>query len=118
MTYEDFISASDVATFKRVKRAQMRLATVARHTAAHMVGGHVASEGKEFVTTKLGVYRLAMTSRSDNNTEKREHDRLGAKTIYMGNDEMMHEFFTAHGWTGLTVGLTVHLYRRLIKERL
>lgn len=97
MNYEEFFSASDVETFKRVKLGQMHLARLAREIAAEMVGGTVEGSGKEFVRTEQGVFRLCARANSDNTTERYAHHEMGAKTVVMSNDEDMIVFFVAHG---------------------
>jgi hypothetical protein len=100
MNYADFFSEADVAAYKRVKRGAMRLARIARAEAAALVGGYVRDEGKEFVVTSRGVYRLAMAANSDNTTERAAHARMGAETVNMGDDVAMSAWFTKHDLAG------------------
>jgi hypothetical protein len=103
MNYTDFFSAKDVATFKRVKKGTMILARIAREEAASIVGGRVNSAdselvtSKEFVRTRLGVFRLCMASNSDNSTEALFHDELGVITVVMSDLHQMAEWFAQHG---------------------
>lgn len=100
MSYEDFFSAADVAVYKRVKRGSMQLARVARSVIADMVNGNLIQyddSRKEYLNTKLGVFRLAMSTASDNQTEMREHSRLGAEVVVIGDPEQMKTFFHRHG---------------------
>jgi hypothetical protein len=100
VNYEQFFPASDVATFKRVKRGQQRLARVGREVAASMVGGKIHGYGKEFVTTEHGVYRLAQQANSDNSTERAAHDEMGVVTVIMGDPGELDAFFQQHGVKG------------------
>lgn len=99
MSYEDFFTAEEVATFKRVKRGSMSLARVARGAVAEMVGGTLEQDDshKEYLTTRVGRFRLAMGHNSDNETEMREHARLGAEIVSMGSYDEMRSFFARHG---------------------
>lgn len=107
MTYEDFFEADEVATFKRMKKAQMELAGIARGIAAVMVGGTVLGnpgggpgKGKEFVRTSLGLYRLSIGPNADNTTEQAAHERMGAVCVVMGDESGMRAWFRLHGITG------------------
>ena len=97
MKYEDFFSSGDVASFKRVTKGTMQLARVAREIACEMVNGNISTQGKEFVITEQGTFRLAMAENSDNTTEALINDQLGAIPIVMTDDEVMREFFQVHG---------------------
>jgi hypothetical protein len=113
MNYEDYFTDEDVATFRRVKKGTMNLATVAREAVAEMVGGTVLPDGKEFVRTRLGLYRLAMARNSDNSTERGAHDAAGVVTVVMGDDEEMREFFARHGVVNGLSTLTRKIRSRL-----
>jgi hypothetical protein len=93
MNYEDFFDPHEVAVFKRVKGGSMRVAR------SHLLTGQ-KKRTKEYVHTPCGTFRLAMSGNSDNPTEMREHHRLGAKVVVMGDDRMMSEFFVQHGLNG------------------
>ena len=113
MDYKDFFNDEDVATFKRVKRGQMKIGRAAREVASEMVGGVLPDSGKEFVQTERGMFRLAMGTNSDNTTERLAHVMMGARLVIMGDDEQMARFFYAHG---LDNG--VARFHRLLRARL
>lgn len=99
LTYEDFFDSPDVATYKRVKRGTMALARIGRDVAAEIVRGEIGDgtrSGKEFVRTRVGLYRLSFGSNSDNTTERAAHQRMGAKLIVMGDSDQMIAFFDEH----------------------
>ena len=107
MTYEDFFTASDIATFKRVKKGQMKLAGICRDVVATLVGGAISERGPEFITTRVGVFRVAMSSNSDNNLERTAHDRMGAETVIIEFDEQIEDFFERHGLDGRNARLAL-----------
>lgn len=117
MTYKDFFDPDEVETFKRVKGGSMRIARSCRKVAADMVGGTLLKGGKkrskEYVRTEVGMFRLAMSSNSDNPTEAREHHRLGAKIVVMSDDTSMGEFFDMHG---LHINVALDVFRRRVRE--
>jgi hypothetical protein len=122
VNYKDFFDPDEVETFKRVKGGSMRLARVGRTIAAEMVGGTLpkgrvdrTTSAKEYVRTSQGVFRLAMSHQSDNKTEMREHDRLGAKVVVMGDDVLMGGFFAMHG---LLAGVALAEFKRRIRNEL
>lgn len=118
-TYEDFFEKADVATYKRVKRGTMNLARVSREVIAGMVGGSLTQlddSKKEYLDTRLGRYRLAMSHNSDNRTEMREHERLGATVIAIGDPGEMEAFFEAHGYAAGPGA--VELMRAAIRHKL
>lgn len=118
LTYADFFSADDVDTYRRVKRGSMNLARVAREVVAEMVGGRIVQEDdsrKEYMTTRRGRFRLAMSHNSDNETERREHARLHAEIVVMGDSDAMGEFFARHGLDGR---FSVLAMRAAIRSRL
>ena len=100
VTYEDFFSATDVATFKRVKKGQMKIAGICREVTAQMVGGIISEDGPEFLRTNVGVFRIAMSGNSDNTLERAAHDRMGAETVILEFDEQVEDFFDRHGLEG------------------
>lgn len=111
ITYEDFFSAKDVATFKRVKHGQMHLSRTARRVLAEMVGGEISKRGKEFVRTEHGLYRLAMAENSDNSTERESYERLGIELVVMGSRRDVTSFMQRHGcWD--TYGMFLRKVRR------
>ena len=124
MNYEDFCTPDEVETFKRVKRRQMRLARVARAAAVNVlrsynIAAEISGQGKEFVRTGHGLYRLAMAHNSDNQTEEREHAYLGATPVVMGDSGEMMEFFQTHGIYGaLTSASALAAFHREIRRLL
>lgn len=99
ISYADFFPPADVATFKRIKKGQMRLATIARLCAAEMVGADLAEnpDHREYVSTAAGRFRLAMSANSDNRAELRAHTEAGAVIILMGDPASIGHFFAMHG---------------------
>lgn len=112
MNYEDFFCEEDVAVYKRVKRGTMELGRTAREVAAEMVDGRIGV-GKEFVRTRRGVYRLAMSDNSDNSTERTAHDGMGAAAVVMGDDGDLDDFFRQHGVEGGLARFKSEVRRRL-----
>lgn len=103
LSYADFFPAADVETYRRVKRGSMNLARVARAVIAEMVDGKLVQEDdnrKEYIETRVGRFRMAMGHNSDNETERREHARLGAEVVSMGDADAMATFFERHGRPG------------------
>lgn len=104
MTYKDFCTQREINTFRRVKRRQMRIARVARGAAVKVLreNGIKAKvytgddTKKEYVITSRGWYRMAMQHSSDNKAELREHERLGAEIVTMGDEDEMLSFFREH----------------------
>lgn len=113
MDYTDFFSADDVATYRRVKRGTMALADISREVVATIVGGTILFEGKQFVRTKRGVFRLCTAANSDNSTERYAHAKLGAKTVVMGDEIDLDAFFRDHGVKG-----GIALFKRTVRSRL
>jgi len=99
LTYQNFCTPEDAAAYKRVKRISMRVATVGREVACEMVGG-VIGEGKEFVETHRGVFRLSLGQNADNSTEQAAHARMRAQPVSMGNRVELVRFFSIHGLPG------------------
>lgn len=98
MTYEDFFSPADVATYKRVKLGTMRLGQTAKTIALKMVSGWVYEEEKfKYVHTYCGKYLLVMAHNSLNTVERREAERQHAEVIVMGDDNQLGEWFKLHG---------------------
>jgi hypothetical protein len=94
--YEDFFSPDEVAVFRMVKRGQMMLASIVREELAELVGGSF-HEGKEFVHTEVGVFRIALRHNSDNTTERGLHDRLHVETVNVGDPVELELFLLRHG---------------------
>lgn len=70
-----------VETFKEVKLTSMRLARVVREVIADELRGTLPRRGKQFLTTRSGVFRPASRPNSDNTTEREAHRRMGATTV-------------------------------------
>ena len=75
------LGGSKVATFKEVKLTSMRLARVVREVIADDLQGSLPAAGKQFLTTREGLFRLAARGNSDNTTERLAHARMGARTV-------------------------------------
>lgn len=114
MTYEEFFTSSDIATYKRVKRGTMLLGRLAREIATGIVYGRMEKKGKEFVYTNKGVYRLCMSGKSDNTTERAAHERMGAITVCMGDEKEMTDWFALHG-VAASPGLVYATYKEAIR---
>ena len=90
------LGATKVAAFKEVKLTSMRLARVVREVIADDLDGSLPETGKQFLTTRCGVFRLAARPNSDNTTEQLAHRRLGARTVQVfGAVSPVHH---ARGW--------------------
>jgi hypothetical protein len=123
MTYEDFFNADEVAIFKKVKKAQMDLARIAREVLSEMIPGSVLQGnpglpkgGKEFLRTDKGLYRLAMTRNSDNSTEDSAHTKMGTTYVDMSSEKVLAEFFRLHGLAGVT--FKVDAWKDEVKDRI
>jgi hypothetical protein len=66
-----------VAAFKEVKRSSMQLAGVVREVVADELAGSLPPNGKQFLTTSRGTWRLAARANSDNSTERAAHRSMG-----------------------------------------
>lgn len=113
MDYTDFFTAEQVATYRHVKRGTMMLADVSREVVATMVGGTIPFEGKQFVHTKRGEFRLCTAANSDNSTERFAHREMNAKTVVMGDEIDLDAFFRDHGIKG-----GIALFKRTVRARL
>jgi hypothetical protein len=101
------VGAKKVATFKEVKLTSMRLARVVREVLAEDLDGTLPAKGKQFLTTRRGLFRLASRPNSDNTTEQLAHTRMGAKTV-----QVFGELSTVHrsrGW--MTIDELYRLHR-------
>ena len=96
-----------VETFKEVKLTSMRLARVVREVIADDLQGSLPARGKQFLTTRRGVFRLASRPNSDNTTEQEAHRRMGATTVQVfGELSAIHK---ARGW--ITIEELYRLHR-------
>lgn len=103
LRYENLLPADDVATYKRVKRWTMALASDARAIVAEIVGGTIGDDGrsrKEFVQTARGKFRISMGHMSDNSTEVAAHERMGVRTVHLDEPDEVVAFFEEHGVSG------------------
>jgi hypothetical protein len=101
------VGEAKVATFKEVKLTSMRLAHVVRQVIAEDLDGTLPSTGKQFLTTRRGLFRLASRPNSDNTTERHAHVQMGAKTVQVFGD--MSALGRARGW--ITVEELYRLHR-------
>jgi hypothetical protein len=96
-----------VEAFKEVKLTSMRLARVVREVIANDLSGSLPASGKQFLTTRRGLFRLASRPNSDNTTEQEAHRRLGATTVQVfGELSPVHQ---SRGW--ITVEELYRLHR-------
>jgi hypothetical protein len=97
---DDLLSAivgqRKVATFKEVKFTSMRLARIVREVIASDLGGKMPTKGKQFLTTKQGIFRLASRPNSDNTTEQLAHKRMGATVVQVFGE--LSPTHIARGW--------------------
>jgi hypothetical protein len=101
------VGESKVATFKEVKLTSMRLARVVREVIAEDLQGTLPATGKQFLTTRRGLFRLASRPNSDNTTEQLAHTRMGARTVQVfGDISTIHH---SRGW--MTVEELYRLHR-------
>lgn len=126
MDYAEFFTPEEVAIFKRVKRAQMNLATISREVVAEMVSGEVlpgekvwvsstiSVSGKELIRTDRGLFRFSNLAKSDNSTEKAVYRANNIECIDMSNAQQMRAFFDAHG----LIGPAMAVFRSKVRERL
>lgn len=110
--YETLLDPHDVVVYKRVKGQTMQIAKYAREIIAGQVEGTVGDgtrSKKEFVTTRLGQYRVSMSNMSDNTTETAAHERMGVTVVHLHDPAEVIAFFAAHGLDGEDA------YRRLYR---
>lgn len=120
MKYEEFIPIEDIVTFQRVKKMQMALARISREVIAELLRPDVLrtpqiKQGKEFLKTTEGLFRLANRANSDNTTEEHAHDSLGAEYIDMSDDAALQAFFNRHERSGV---VTVEDFKRRVRLKL
>src|SRR5690348_12504368 len=106
---EAVCGASEVAAFKRVKVASMRLADSARHVIAEDLGGEIPHSGKQFLLTKRGTWRLAPRANSDNSTEASAHRSMGARPVVMFGE--VTSFRRDQGWISIEELYALHRTR-------
>lgn len=58
-----------------------RNARIFRDVIARDLNGALSTQGKEFLATKLGRYRVMVGGNGDNSTEARVHEEMGAKIV-------------------------------------
>jgi hypothetical protein len=102
LTYKDFCEPDVVEGFQIARYVQDNLARAARQALVNVlrdagVPSYVHPSGREYVTVKRTTYRAAMQRNSDNGTERREHEWQGAKTLIMGDRNVMRNFFERWG---------------------
>jgi hypothetical protein len=115
--YEDFFDPAEVETFLMVKRGQQVLASVVREELAVLVGGQLDHDGKEFLHTSEGVFRVALRSNSDNTTERAAHRRMGVETLNAGDLTELGVFLVRHPGVRLeAVGELVHRVEQRMRE--
>lgn len=118
-----FCGASKVKTFKEVKRTSMTLARAVKDVIADDLHGSLPPHGKQFLTTNVGVYRLASRANTDNTTEERSHREAGAELVQVFDDISpvrqqrgwitVAELYAQHGQT-----FDQEALRRKVAERL
>ena len=90
MTSEEMLVSlcgeTSVKNFKRVKGVSQGLASAIREMVAEDLEGRLPAKGKQFVTTRYGHYRISTGSNSDNSTEMRAHDTMGAIPVQVFDD--------------------------------
>lgn len=98
--YTDFCTQEEIDTFKRVKRRTMKLADAARHVCAELTGATIGDgqrSDKQFLRSRRGQFRMALSTQSDNSTEVAAHARMGVQTIYMGERDSIMPWLRDHG---------------------
>lgn len=97
-TYEDFLPEDVVAAFKYAVVFQQEYARFVRYLAIELVGGEIDNMGgrREYVRTRLGLFRICVNDASDNTTETAAHDENGAEIINFANGERRRRFWRAH----------------------
>ena len=98
--WEDEFSPTQVESYKLVKLGLMARAHVARVWIAETLGGDLGVQGRDYVRTPLGIFRICMNYNSDNRTEQRAHEESQAVSIHVDDPEEMISFFKAHGLNG------------------
>jgi hypothetical protein len=98
-----------VAAFKEVKRTSMKLAGVVREVVAEELDGSVPPNGKQFLTTSRGTWRLAARANSDNSTERAAHRSMGVGLVQVFGD--LPEQRRAEGWIDVADLYALHAVR-------
>lgn len=118
MRYEDFCTEEELTGFHAVKHKSMRFHRLLKEEACDLTGGYIGDPmggRKQFVITRLGVFRLGSTN-SDNSTEIGAHHRMGAVKINVTNDKQMRAWFAAHGVDNAE--LTVRIWKSNVRLRM
>ncbi len=118
ITWEEFFTAEEAETTKRVRRGQQQLGPLAREWIAGAVGGSIGDgsrSAKQFVNTRCGRYRISLSKDGDNTTEMAAHERMHVTTVRVEDVDEMCEFFAEHGLPGPMTysALREHLRGRL-----
>jgi hypothetical protein len=100
------VGSRKVAIFKEVKLTSMRLARVVREVIAAELDGEMPAKGKQFLTTKEGIFRLASRPNSDNTTEQLAHRRMGATVVQVFGE--LSPTHTARGWISVEQLYALH----------
>jgi hypothetical protein len=107
------VGGPKVNTYKEVHLTQMRLARLVKLVIADDLGGQLPSSGKQYLSTRKGLFRLAARGNSDNSTEQAAHARAGAQIVQIfGNLSPLRQ---AQGW--MTVVELYKLHRVRFDDR-
>lgn len=101
--YKHLLDPFSVSTFQRVKHQTMQIADVARELIAELIGGTIGDgdrSQKQFLTTPLGQYRVAMSDNSDNSSETMVAERMGVEFVHLNKPEEVVALFAKHGLDG------------------
>ena len=80
------VGARHVDIFKDVHLTQMRLARLVKLVIADDLRGALPASGKQYLSTRKGLFRLATRGNSDNTTEQAAHRRAGAQIVQVFGD--------------------------------
>jgi hypothetical protein len=98
-----------VDTYKEVHLMQMRLARLVKLVIADDLGGEMPSTGKQYLSTRKGLFRLAARGNSDNTTEQAAHARAGAQIVQIFGS--LSPLRQSQGWMTVTELYKLHRVR-------
>jgi transposase len=98
-----------VDIYKDVHLTQMRVARLVKLVIAGDLDGVLPTTGKQYLSTRRGLFRLAARGNSDNTTEQAAHRRAGAQIVQIfGNLSTQRQ---SEGWMTVTELYKLHRVR-------
>lgn len=98
-----------VSTYREVAHGWVDLARVAKELIAEDLDGTLPPTGKQFLTTRLGRWRLAARHNTDNTTERAAHEAAGVKYVQIFGE--LSALRRAQGWISVEELYALHRVR-------